>query len=174
MGAMESCWGEDNMKQYTVNIKKAIAKCNQVDAPELDLPPYRSVDRFVNVMLTFANDMESNQFEQLYKMMSIINEEHYERKRPYHRRYHSKPYMRDYDQDMYNYDMDQKMDKFKMMLKFTKMMTYGDMESRYYNKFGSTDNMDMEKFQKMYEMVNDMKMKSNEKQFAAARSSISP
>merc|ERR1712154_93653 len=139
--AMESCWGEDNMKQYTVNIKKAIAKCNQVDAPELDLPPYRSVDRFVNVMLTFANDMESNQFEQLYKMMSIINEEHYERKRPYHRRYHSKPYMRDYDQDMYNYDMDQKMDKFKMMLKFTKMM-------------------------------NDMKMKSNEKQFAAARSSM--
>jgi len=185
--AMESCWGEDNMKQYTVNIKKAIAKCNQVDAPELDLPPYRSVDRFVNVMLTFANDMESNQFEQLYKMMSIINEEHYERKRPYHRRYHSKPYMRDYDQDMYNYDMDQKMDKFKMMLKFTKMMNamknddsfmsekmmpYGDMESRYYNKFGSTDNMDMEKFQKMYEMVNDMKMKSNEKQFAAARSSM--
>ena len=163
--AMESCWGEDNMKQYTVNIKKAIAKCNQVDAPELDLPPYRSVDRFVNVMLTFANDMESNQFEQLYKMMSIINEEHYERKRPYHRRYHSKPYMRDYDQDMYNYDMDQKMDKFKMM-------PYGDMESRYYNKFGSTENMDMEKFQKMYETVNDMKMKSNEKQFAAARSSM--
>ena len=32
------------MKQYTVNIKKAIAKCNQVNAPELDLPPYRSVD----------------------------------------------------------------------------------------------------------------------------------
>merc|ERR1712038_648403 len=43
------------------------------------------------------------------------------------------------------------------------------MESKYYNKFGSTDSMDMEKFQKMYEMVNDMKMKSNEKQFAAAR-----
>jgi len=116
--------------------------------------------------------------------MSIINEEHYERKRPYHRRYHSKPYMRDYDQDMYNYDMEPKMDKFKMMLKFTKMMNamknddsfmsekmmpYGDMENKYYNKFGSTDNMDMEKFQKMYEMVNDMKMKSNEKQFAAAR-----
>jgi len=30
--AMESCWGEDNMKVYTVNMKKAVAKCNQVDA----------------------------------------------------------------------------------------------------------------------------------------------
>merc|ERR1712174_26082 len=58
--AMESCWGEDNMKVYTVNMKKAIAKCNQVDAPELDLPPYRAVDRFVNVMLSFAREMESN------------------------------------------------------------------------------------------------------------------
>merc|ERR1711972_954003 len=57
--AMESCWGEDNMKIYTVNMKKAIAKCNQVDAPELELPPYRSVDRFVNVMLSFARQMES-------------------------------------------------------------------------------------------------------------------
>merc|ERR1712106_810738 len=50
-------------------MKKAVAKCNQVDAPELELPPYRSVDRFVNTMLSFARDMESNQFEQLYKMM---------------------------------------------------------------------------------------------------------
>ena len=98
-------------------------------------------------MLTFANDMESNQIEQLYKMMSIINEAHYERKRPYHRRYHSKPNMRDYDQNMYNYDMDPKMYKFKIMLKITKMMNamkkddsfmsekmmqYGDMENRYY------------------------------------------
>jgi len=39
--AMESCWGEDNMKLYTVNMKKAVAKCQQVDAPELDLPPFR-------------------------------------------------------------------------------------------------------------------------------------
>merc|ERR1711936_283110 len=37
--AMESCWGEENMKIYTVNMKKAVAKCHQVDAPELELPP---------------------------------------------------------------------------------------------------------------------------------------
>merc|ERR1711892_1259763 len=63
--AMESCWGEDNMKVYTVNMKKAVAKCNRVDAPEL----------------------ESNKFEQLYKMMSVINEEHYDRKNQHNRRY---------------------------------------------------------------------------------------
>merc|ERR1711892_1005000 len=53
-------------------MKKAVAKCNQVDAPELELPPYRSVDRFVNTMLSFARDMESNQFVQLYKMRSVM------------------------------------------------------------------------------------------------------
>merc|ERR1739846_257542 len=46
--AMESCWGEENMKVYTVNMKKAVAKCHQVDAPELDLAPFRSANRFVN------------------------------------------------------------------------------------------------------------------------------
>merc|ERR1711936_688998 len=39
--AMESCWGEDNMKLITVNMKKAVAKCQQQDVPELDLPPRR-------------------------------------------------------------------------------------------------------------------------------------
>merc|ERR1711931_250020 len=109
--AMESCWGEDNMKIYTVNMKKAIAKCNQVDAPELELPPYRSVDRFVNVMLSFARQMESNQFDQLYKMMGVINENQYDRR---HNDYtYSRP-------ERYGYE--NKMDNFQMMMKFKKMM----------------------------------------------------
>ena len=45
MKAQESCWGEENMKQYMVNMKKAVAKCNQVDAPELSLPPFKSTYR---------------------------------------------------------------------------------------------------------------------------------
>merc|ERR1712222_88878 len=40
--AMESCWGEENMKLVMVDMKKAIAKCSHEDAPELSLPPYRS------------------------------------------------------------------------------------------------------------------------------------
>merc|ERR1712106_901747 len=150
---MESCWGEDNMKVYTVNMKKAVAKCNQVDAPELELPPYRSVDRFVNTMLSFARDMESNQFEQLYKMMSVINEEHYDRKNQNTRRYQTRPYMQNYNNDdmynsnnKYNYDnVDNKIDQFKMMMTFKKM--------------------DMNKFEKMFQIISEMK--SQKQQYAA-------
>jgi len=195
--AMESCWGEDNMKVYTVNMKKAVAKCNQVDAPELELPPYRSVDRFVNTMLSFARDMESNQFEQLYKMMSVINEEHYDRKSHHNRRYQSRPYKQNYNDDMYNMynknnyeNMDDKMEKFNMMMTFKKMMSgmrnddsfmmekmmpYDSMKSKYNNKWGMNDNkMDMSKFQKMYEMISNMKSENMkyEAPVAAMRSSI--
>lgn len=192
--AMESCWGEDNMKVYTVNMKKAVAKCNQVDAPELELPPYRSVDRFVNTMLSFARDMESNQFEQLYKMMSVINEEHYDRKSHHNRRYQSRPYKQNYNDDMYNKNnyenMDDKMEKFNMIMTFKrmmsgmrnddsfmmeKMMPYDSMKSKYNNKWGMNDNkMDMSKFQKMYEMISNMKSENMkyEAPVAAMRSSI--
>merc|ERR1712086_10981 len=181
------------------NMKKAVAKCNQVDAPELELPPYRSVDRFVNTMLSFARDMESNQFEQLYKMMSVINEEHYDRKNNHHnRRYQTRPYMQNYNNDdkynsnnKYNYDnMDNKMDQFKMMMTFKKMMSnmknddsfisekmmpYDMMKSQYNNKYGMNDNkMDMNKFEKMFEMISEMKTqkKQYEAPVAAMRSSM--
>merc|ERR1712123_16907 len=155
---MESCWGEDNMKVYTVNMKKAVAKCNQVDAPELELPPYRSVDRFVNTMLSFARDMESNQFEQLYKMMSVINEEHYDRKNHHNRRYQTRPYMKNDDSFMSE-----------------KMMPYDMMKSHYNNKYGMNDNkMDMNKFEKMFKMISEMKSQKQqyEAPVAAMRSSM--
>jgi len=155
--AMESCWGEDNMKIYTVNMKKAIAKCNQVDAPELDLPPYRAVDRFVNVMLSFAREMESNQFDQLYKMMGVIHENQYGKNvyRPH--RYGGR------------------FDRFQMMMKFKEMMDdmqyddsfmnqdmmpYSMMKSKYNDKWGMDNKMDMGKFEKMYDMVKQMKHQS--------------
>merc|ERR1712233_57726 len=58
MKAIESCWGSENMKLYTVEMKKAIAKCNNEDAPELSLPPYRSSYRFVNAMIKQGNNMD--------------------------------------------------------------------------------------------------------------------
>ena len=51
MKAFESCWGEDNVKLYTVNLKQAIAKCSQVDAPELSLPPFRSPYRLIKIII---------------------------------------------------------------------------------------------------------------------------
>merc|ERR1711892_1127912 len=134
-------------------------------------------------MLSFARDMESNQFEQLYKMMSVINEEHYDRKN----------YNNDdkYNSNKYNYDnMDNKMDQFKMMMTFKKMMSnmknddsfmrekmmpYDRMKSQYNNKYGMNDNkMDMNKFEKMFKMISEMKSQKQqyEAPVAAMRSSM--
>merc|ERR1711935_208514 len=71
---MESCWGEENMKIYTVEVKKAIAKCGHEDAPELSLPPYRSSYRFVNTMVNKADQYENmdNMVVMFAKMMSMM------------------------------------------------------------------------------------------------------
>merc|ERR1739846_272575 len=66
--AMESCWGEDNMKIYTVNMKKAVAKCQQQDAPELDLPPFRAINRLINNMVGMAGNKEDEHHEMKYFM----------------------------------------------------------------------------------------------------------
>ena len=53
--AMESCWGEENIKIHTLNMKKAVSKCLQVDAPETELPPFRYLNRFTNDLVNHAN-----------------------------------------------------------------------------------------------------------------------
>merc|ERR1711997_808248 len=70
--AMESCWGEENMKLVMVDMKKAIAKCSHEDAPELSLPPYRSAYRFTNTMINKGNSYEHiNDMATMFaKMMS--------------------------------------------------------------------------------------------------------
>merc|ERR1712227_522070 len=64
--AMESCWGEVNMKLHTLNMKRAVAKCMDEDAPELDLPPFRVMDRLVNNLVSSAD-----QNEDMMKMMKM-------------------------------------------------------------------------------------------------------
>merc|ERR1712115_631437 len=77
MKALESCWGEENMKLYTVEMKKAIAKCGHEDAPELNLPPFRSTYRFVNSMLNNANHMENQQYKLIEKMLEFMQGNQY-------------------------------------------------------------------------------------------------
>merc|ERR1712186_171628 len=80
--AMESCWGEENMKLVMVDMKKAIAKCSHEDAPELSLPPYRSAYRFTNTMINKDNTYSSNshhgdskmdKMRMMMKMMKMSN-----------------------------------------------------------------------------------------------------
>ena len=77
MKAIESCWGSENMKLFTVEMKKAIAKCNNEDAPELSLPPYRSSYRFVNAMINQGNNMDM--LKNMMAAMSMsMNQDHSE------------------------------------------------------------------------------------------------
>lgn len=88
MKAHEACWGEENTKQYTVKMKKAIAKCTQQDAPELQLPIYRNPYRVVNGLLngaqeheryvvslleTIANNMNNNNNNRMHNNMNTMN-----------------------------------------------------------------------------------------------------
>merc|ERR1712106_383326 len=70
--AMESCLGKDNVNKYTVNMKKAVAKCEQQDAPELDLPPFRSMYKFVNTIISSANRMDQQKLHQVFVALRIM------------------------------------------------------------------------------------------------------
>merc|ERR1712156_585644 len=140
--AMESCWGEDNMKIYTVNMKKAVAKCQQKDVPELDLPPLRAINRMINNMVGMAGHREDQHQEMEYfqkffrfmQMMKMMNhDDHddyddYNRKQPTFKSdevYRPKPYSQMKDSS----DMNM-MEKMKMMLMMKKMM--GGTKNNYY------------------------------------------
>merc|ERR1711884_668079 len=72
---MESCWGEENMKLHTLNMKKAVSKCLQVDAPETELPPFRYLNRFTNNLVNMANNNHGyghNNEDQMMKMMKMM------------------------------------------------------------------------------------------------------
>merc|ERR1711890_51199 len=73
MKAMESCWGEDNMKTYTVQLKKAISKCHATDAPELELPVYRSPFRFINTIMRSGQQHQENLMEAVQSMARNMN-----------------------------------------------------------------------------------------------------
>merc|ERR1711878_26920 len=149
--AMESCWGEDNMKLLTLNMKKAVSKCMQEDAPELDLPPFRYMNRFTNSLVSMANSRSQDQ--DLYKMMKFMmmmkmmqqvgsnSQDHHN----FRSGSEDTKYRNNFDHQM----MD-RMDNGNMMENMMKMM------SRMMNKEGQYerseyDNMDMyDMFSKMY------------------------
>jgi len=78
--AMESCWGEENMKLHTLNMKKAVSKCLQVDAPETELPPFRYLNRFTNNLVKMGNHRDiyqtygqsHNDGDEMVKMMKMM------------------------------------------------------------------------------------------------------
>merc|ERR1712222_273213 len=135
MKAMESCWGAENMKQYTVEMKKAIAKCSNEDAPELSLPPYRSSYRFVNSMINNGNNMDmlKNMMTAMSMSMNQDNSEF--------------SYVQPYSTN--SGKSDSLMDKMKMMMMKMKMkdMMRSNYQDDYdmtefFKSMGSSDRMD--------------------------------
>merc|ERR1711894_446201 len=118
--------GSENMKSYTVEMKKAIAKCNNEDAPELSLPPYRSSYRFVNAMIKQGNNMDM--LKNMMAAMSMsMNQDNSEFS-------YVQPYSTNSDRS------DSFMDKMKMMMKMkmNDMMRSNyqdDDEGQFFNEF---------------------------------------
>merc|ERR1712106_828242 len=175
--AMESCLGKDNVNKYTVNMKKAVAKCEQQDAPELDLPPFRSMYKFVNTIISSANRMDQQKLHQVFVALRIMtNVQDYttnlnsnsgsnwlKEKFMKHKMnededdFHVRPYS-------FDNKMDNKMGKFEMM----KMMKDIINENNYSQ---SSDNYEMKKMMKKFfgndhsaDQFEMMKM-ANEKNF---------
>ena len=157
--AMESCWGEENMKLLTLNMKKAVSKCLQEDAPELDLPPFRYLNRFTNKMVSMTNNNhgyghhdEDNMMEMMKMMMMVKmmqsfndNENHHDYTRHNCDGYHGSGC----EQTVY-------MPKEKMMkMMMMKMMNSHDSHDSMddYTRMGNSAKMD-------YMNMDDMDMES--------------
>jgi hypothetical protein len=132
MKALESCWGPENIKLYTVELKKAIAKCSNEDAPELSLPPYRSSFRLVNTLINQGNNMDmlKNMMAAMSMSMNQDNSDF--------------SYVQPYSTN--SGSSGSFMDKMKMMMKDVMRSNYQDNDEQLFNEFfksmGSTDRMD--------------------------------
>merc|ERR1711899_480498 len=147
--ATESCWGEDNMKLLTLNMKKAVSKCMQEDAPELDLPPFRYMNRFTNSLVSMANSRSQDQdlFKMMMKMMQQVgsnNQDHHSFRTASRDGYADETgkYRNNCDHQM----MD-RMDNGNMMENMMKMMSRmmnkeGQYERSEYDKYNRHDNHD--------------------------------
>jgi len=176
MKAMESCYGEENIKLFTVNTKKAIAKCHQQDAPELELPIYSQSNKFVNALLSHnVDDDEEEDEEELNKhlkfmemMMKMMHGGHSE--------HHSDHHSSNHGDGNSNWMEKMKMKMMEMkMKKFFEKMFDDDMEapSMYSRESmdskGTSENMMMIKIMKSI-MGEDM-MSGSEKMNSYSKSS---
>merc|ERR1740122_910121 len=125
--AMESCWGEENMKLVMVDMKKAIAKCSHEDAPELSLPPYRSAYTMIN---------KGDDYEQINDMATMFAKMMQQMKR---NRNTFSPYSSMSSNSNHG---DSKMETMKMMMQMMKMknmMKNNDYSSSSYNSDNAFD-----------------------------------
>merc|ERR1712106_188318 len=128
--AMESCFGEDNHKIWTVQMKKAVAKCSQQDAPELQLLQFRAPYKTVNALLEASEDMENNDMQMMFNMFRFMHK--MQQSQNQHRNDYNQ--FRPYSQE---HDMSENMPMpMKWMLK---MMTMKPMEQNNFNNMKNSN-----------------------------------
>jgi len=153
--AMESCWGEENMKLHTLEMKKAVSKCLQVDAPETELPPLRYLNRFTNNLVNMANNNHhqyghnqgGNDIEKMMKMMFMLKMmSHFGNNEDYKRTtYKENSYMSNHETIE------------EVMSRFMKKM----MNSHEDNRMDNMDSMDtMDMFSKLFRSMKSNKYDS--------------
>merc|ERR1711915_432501 len=123
--AFEICFGEENMKVWTVQMKKAVAKCSQQDAPELLLPQFRAPYKTVNALLEASDEMENSDMHMMLKMFKFMHmmQENNHHNNQYNQ-FRPSPYSN-------NYDMDQ--DDMPMPMKWMMKIMMKKMNSNMYN-----------------------------------------
>merc|ERR1711884_33199 len=176
--AMESCWGEDNMKIYTVSMKKAVAKCQQQDVPELDLPPFRAINRLINNMVSMAGEKEDEHHEMKYfmkffrymQMMKMMSHDDDDDDHHHQQSYTTYNHPNQYSQMKEDSGMNM-MEKMKMMMMMKKMMDgrrqdqyedYGNMDMSSYDDMSSRRQDDMSSMFKKMGFQNKMKSRNDD------------
>merc|ERR1712168_87038 len=107
-------------------MKRAVAKCKQQDAPELELPPFRSSFKFVNMLMNSAD--ETDQYK-INKMFNFIKSFGGNQRGNYHRHSSSNQY-------------DEFMQMMEMMENYMNANSYknSNFDIPYSGKFGMLRN----------------------------------
>merc|ERR1712088_927784 len=176
--SMESCWGEENMKIYTVSMKKAVAKCQQQDVPELDLPPFRAINRLINNMVSMAGEKEDEHHEMKYfmkffrymQMMKMMSHDDDDDDHHHQQSYTTYNHPQQYSHMKEESGMNM-MEKMKMMMMMKKMMDgrrqdkyedYGNMDMSSYDDMSSRRQDDMSSMFKKMGFQNKMKSRNDD------------
>merc|ERR1712055_676204 len=108
-------------------MKRAVAKCKQQDAPELELPPFRSSFKFVNMLMNSAEEMDQYKINKMFNFMKSFRGN---QRGNYHR--HSSSHQ--YDEFM------EMMLKTQMMEMMENYMNANSYKNSNFGKFGMLRN----------------------------------
>merc|ERR1712128_42818 len=118
------------MKTWTVQMKKAVAKCSQQDAPELQLLQFRAPYKTVNALLEASEDMENNDMQMMFNMFRFMHK--MQQSQNQHRNDYNqfRPYSQEHD--MSN-NMPMKWMMKMMMMKPMEQNNFNNMKNSNYN-----------------------------------------